>query len=76
MSPMASFVAVLGVVSGIAHPCALLPAHGWRQRATHVIYGLFIAVLATLAFNYQSKIAVMARHGEPSGCITEDNRHE
>ena len=58
MSPMDSFVAVLGVVSGIAGILALfLPAHGWRQRATHVIYGLFIAVLATLAFNYQSKIA-------------------
>ena len=60
MNSMDSFVAVLGVVSGIAGILALfLPAHGWRQRATHVIYGLFIAVLATLAFNYQAKISVM-----------------
>lgn len=58
---MDSFIAVVGLVSGIAGVIALLlPAQGWRQRAIHVVYGLSIAVLASLALNYQSKIRTMS----------------
>jgi hypothetical protein len=58
---MDGFVTVVGLVSGIAGIAALLlPAQGWRQRAIHVIYGVSIAVLASLALNYQSRIRTMS----------------
>lgn len=57
---MDSFIAVVGIVSGIAGIVALLlPAPGWRQRLVHVIYGLSIAILAAFALNYQSKLRTM-----------------
>jgi len=46
----------IGVVGSVASIIGLfLPANRWQIRAMHVIYGLVIAILASLVISYQYK---------------------
>jgi len=50
------FATVIGIVGSVASLVGLfLPAQTNRQRATHAIYGLSIAIVASFAIFYQQK---------------------